>query len=67
MAWNPSNLFKNSSGDFIIFNEDFQLTSLGFLDLSTSIPSGKNPANKYMQAANTSGTPPGGLAQDLAV
>ncbi len=28
--------------------------------------SGKNPANKYIVAENTSGTPGGGLAQDFA-
>jgi len=35
--------------------------------LSTSIASGKKPANKKTHAAKTSGTPDGGLAQDLAV
>jgi len=40
---------------------------LGFLFLSISIASGKNPANKKTVAANTSGTPGGGLAHDLAV
>lgn len=45
---------------------DFHDTSLGFLFLSTSTAS-KYPANKYIQAAKTSGTPPGGVENDLAV
>lgn len=63
----PSNFVKNSSGDFIIFKAAFQSTAFGFLVLSISIASGKNPANKYIVAANTSGTPAGGFAHDFAV
>jgi len=59
-------LAKNSSGDFIILRALFQSVPLGFLFLSTSIASGKKPANKYIVALKTSGTPGGGLAQDLA-
>jgi len=34
---------------------------LGFLDLSISIASGKNPAIIYVTAAKTSGIPAGGV------
>jgi len=58
---------KNSSGFFIIFRADFQSVALGRLFLSTSMASGKKEASKYIHEANTSGTPDGGLVQDLAV
>ena len=61
------NLFKNSSGFFISFNDAFHSTDFGFLFLSISIASAQCPAIKYIAAANTSGTPPGGFANDLAV
>lgn len=43
----------------------FQSDCLGFLFLSASI-SLKNPDNNHIVAPKTSGTPPGGLANDLA-
>jgi hypothetical protein len=63
---NPISFARNSSGDFISFNALFQSTAFGFLFLSISMASGKNPASKYMVAEKTSGTPGGGFAQDLA-
>ena len=66
MSLYSNNLFKKSSGFFINFKAFFQSTALGFFLASTSIASGKNPANKYIVAENTSGTPGGGFAQDLA-
>jgi len=63
----PINFCINSSGFFIIFKDDFHSTFFGFLFLSTSIASFQNPANKNYVAANTSGTPEGGLDQLLAV
>ena len=57
----------NCSGFFINFTEDFQSQALGFLFLSMSMASGKNPARRNTVAENTSGTPAGGLDQDLAV
>jgi len=45
----------------------FHDRSFGFLFLSTSIASGKNPAKRYAQASKAPGTPAGGEAQDLAV
>ncbi len=57
----------NSSGFFIIFTAAFHSKDLGFLFLSTSIFSFQCPAIKSIQEANTSGTPAGGLVNDLAI
>jgi len=59
--------YTNSSGDFIILTDAFHSTDLGFLFLSTSIISFQCPAIRKATHANTSGTPVGGLANDLAV
>lgn len=61
------NLFNNSSGFFISFKADFHSKDFGFLFLSISIASGQCPAINNIAAAKTSGTPPGGLVNDLAV
>ncbi len=53
-------------GSFISFWAAFQSNALGFLFLSASIYL-KKPESNQIVAPNTSGTPPGGLANDLAV
>lgn len=67
MSLNFYSLSTNCSGDFISFRQAFQSHCLGFLFLSISMASGKNPANNHTVAPNTASTPEGGVAKDLAV
>lgn len=67
MSLKLDNFSTNYSGDFISFKQAFQSHALGFLFLSISIDSGKNPASNQTVAPNTISTPAGGLAKDLAI
>jgi len=62
----PSKATIKAFGSFISFWAAFQSKAFGFLFLSESI-SLKKPDNNQIVAENTSGTPPGGFANDLAI
>ena len=62
---NPNKACIKAFGSFINFWAAFQSACLGFLFLSASI-SLKKPDNNQIVAPKTSGTPPGGFANDLA-
>jgi len=63
---NPNKATMNAFGSFISFWAAFQSKALGFLVFGSESISLKNPDNSQIVAENTSGTPPGGLANDLA-
>lgn len=55
-----------AEGSFISFCDAFQSNTFGFFALSESIYLQKPESNQIV-AAKTYGTPPGGLANDLAI
>jgi len=62
----PSNAAINAFGSFISFWAAFQSNCFGFLVFGSESISLKNPDSSQIVAEKTYGTPPGGLAKDLA-
>lgn len=56
----------NAVGSFMSFWAAFQSNCLGFFVFGSESISLKKPDSNQMVAEKTSGTPPGGLANDLA-
>jgi hypothetical protein len=64
---NPSKAAIKAVGSFINFWAAFQSNALGFLVFGSESIYLKNPDNSQIVAEKTYGTPPGGLANDLAI
>lgn len=63
---NPNRQAINAFGSFINFWADFHVQSFGFFEFLSKSISLKNEDSSHIVAENTSGTPVGGFANDLA-